>query len=66
MSKDTEYYWKLKNEGAFKEHYWVVIKNETLLSHTSNEDAALLVIDSQDGMSVLYQVGHENECAEID
>jgi len=63
--KDVRNYWERKEKGELKEHHWVVIKHGELLIQTPSESKAAELLLTQAGMSLLMQVGHENEVAEL-
>lgn len=63
VAKDARIYWERKRNGEFKENDWVVIKNGAVLIQTPDEKEADTVVANQEGMSILYQVGHEDDVA---
>lgn len=66
FEKDVKNYWYRKRNGELKENHWVVIRNCELLIQTSIENEASDIVITQDGMSLLMLVGHENHVVEID
>ena len=63
--RDVENYYIRKNAGEFRDGSWLVIKDQKVLIHTSNEMDALKICKYIESLCVLYKVGNENACEEI-
>jgi hypothetical protein len=64
--EDKRLYEEKKFNSDFIDNYWVLIRNGVLLAHTPHKREALTICERQDGICVLFQVGHEHDVAEMD
>jgi hypothetical protein len=64
--EDKRLYFEKKLRGEFTINHWVLLRNGIVLAHTPHKNEALEICSRQDGLCVLFQVGHEDDVISMD